>query len=125
MDLDAGTGAGTVKLLRNLAAFLVMLWEELHPRSTAVEQPVDTPAVCPECEHGRGRHRVVEGGERGPCLAPGCDCLEYGGPWPVHHLNVTTQPCDTCGQPGGHWAVQVSGGLLLVSSFRDLPGERE
>lgn len=86
------------------------------------------PAVCPGCDHSRGRHRVVEGGGRGPCLAPGCDCTEYGGPWPVHHLHVTTERCSYpgCDRTGGHWAVQLEGGALLtVPRHQDLPGEFE
>lgn len=86
------------------------------------------PAICPGCDHSRGRHRVVEGGDRGPCLAPGCDCTEYGGPWPVHHLHVTTERCSYpgCDRTGGHWAVQLEGGALLTAPrYQDLPGEFE
>jgi len=81
-------------------------------------------AVCPDCKHSRGRHRVVTGGGRGKCLAPECDCTAYAGPWPVHHVHVTTEVCPLDNRPGGHWGVQLADGTLLtVPSWRNLPGE--
>lgn len=97
-----------------------------RPALELVPDPVlRAPAICPTCDHTRGQHRVVEGGGRGPCLyASGCSCTAYAGPWPVHHLHVTTERCDTCGQSGGHWAwMDDAGQLQTVERYQDLPGE--
>lgn len=82
------------------------------------------PAVCPTCGHGRGKHRVIEGGWRGPCIArEGCDCPAYAGPWPVHHLHVTDLPCGICGVPGSHWTVTNGVKFVRVPRIADMPGE--
>lgn len=102
-----------------LADVLDALASRLQVRPVVVNPGELLEPLCPSagCAHERGQHYAGSG----RCLDPDCDCTRYAGPYPVDHLHVTTQPCDTCGVAGAHWAVAYRGQLLVVRSWQNLP----